>query len=255
MQNDEQILTTLLEMSRNLGKPENDYIILGEGNSSAKIDDKTFWVKASGASLSNLAPENLVKVSFEKTLALLKKGNLTDDEIRDGLKEVRVDEEVNAVPSVETFMHAVLLQFEGVNFIGHTHPTAINAILCSKNAEEALSGSLFPDQIVYCGAEYVFIPYTDPGFVLANTVYEYVQDFYERWGQAPKVIYMQNHGFIALGSTAKDVENITAMAVKSAQIIAGAYAMGGLNFLTSESVDRIHTRPDEQYRKKVWGTR
>ena len=255
MQNGEQILTTLLEMSRNLGKPENDYIILGEGNTSAKIDDKTFWVKASGASLSSLEPENLVKVSFEKTLTLLKQSNLTDEEIREGLKNVRIDQDVKAMPSVETFMHAVLLQFDGVNFIGHTHPTAINAILCSRNAAEALSGSLFPDQIVYCGAEYVFIPYTDPGFILANTVYKTTQDFYERWGQAPKVIYMQNHGFIALGGTAKDVENITAMAVKSARIIAGTYAMGGPNFLSPKSVDRIHTRPDEQYRKKVWGTR
>ena len=255
MQNEQQILLNLLEMSRNLGQPEKDYIILGEGNSSAKIDDDNFWVKASGASLSNLAAENLIKVSFAKTLDLLKHTSLTDDGIRAGLKSVCVDPQVKALPSVETFLHAVLLQFEGVNYIGHTHPTAINAILCSKKAAEAFSGSLFPDQIVYCGAEVVFIPYTDPGFVLANAVREHTQNYFERWGQAPKVILMQNHGFIALGETAKDVENITAMAVKSARVIAGTYAMGGPNFLSPQSVDRINTRPDEKYRRQVWGTR
>jgi rhamnose utilization protein RhaD (predicted bifunctional aldolase and dehydrogenase) len=255
MQKDEQILMNLVEMSLNLGRPEMDYIILGEGNSSAKIDAETFWVKASGASLSNLEPENLIKVNFEKTLALLEQENLSDDEIRAGLKAVCVDPLVKSLPSVETFLHAVLLQFEGVNYIGHTHPTAINAILCSKKASEAYSGSLFPDQIVYCGAEAVFIPYTDPGFILARTVREHVQDFYNRWRKAPKMILMQNHGFIALGETAKDVENITAMAVKSARIIAGSYAMGGPNFLSPESVDRIDTRPDEAYRRQVWGTR
>ena len=255
MENDIEILNELLEMSRNLGNPERDYIILGEGNSSAKIDKDSFWVKASGASLSNLEPQNLIKVNFAKTLALLEQTNLSDDDIKAGLRSVCVDPQVTALPSVETFLHAVLLQFNGVNFIGHTHPTAINAILCSKKAAEAFSGSLFPDQIVYCGAEVVFIPYTDPGFILANTVREYAQDYYERWGQAPKVILMQNHGFIALGETAKDVENITAMAVKSARIIAGTYAMGGPNFLSPQSVDRINTRPDEKYRRQVWGTR
>ena len=255
MQNEQQILLNLLEMSRNLGQPEKDYIILGEGNSSAKIDDDNFWVKASGASLSSLEPENLIKVNSKKTLALLEQDNLSDDDIKTGLRSVCVDPQIKALPSVETFLHAVLLQFEGVHYIGHTHPTAINAILCSQKAAEAFSGSLFPDQIVYCGAEVVFIPYTDPGFKLANAVRTYAQNYYERWGQAPKVILMQNHGFIALGETAKDVENITAMAVKSARVIAGTYAMGGPNFLSPQSVDRINTRPDEKYRRQIWGTR
>ena len=255
MENDNEILNELLDMSRNLGNPERDYIILGEGNSSAKIDKDSFWVKASGASLSNLEPQNLIKINFAKTLAMLEQTNLSNDDIKAGLRSVSVDPQVTALPSVETFLHAVLLQFNGVNYIGHTHPTAINAILCSNKAAEAFSGSLFPDQIVYCGAEVVFIPYTDPGFILANTVREYAQDYCDRWGQAPKVILMQNHGFIALGETAKDVENITAMAVKSARIIAGTYAMGGPNFLSPQSVDRINTRPDEKYRRQVWGTR
>lgn len=255
MRTDEQILTNLVEMSRNLGRSELDYIILGEGNTSAKIDDKTFFVKASGASLSNLGTDNLLKVSSEKTLELLKQGSLSDQEIREGLKTVCIDPSVRVYPSVETFLHAVLLQFDGVNFIGHTHPTAINSILCSQKAAEAVSGSLFPDQIVYTGAERVFIPYTDPGFQLAFAVRDHAQQYYNRWGQAPKAIYMQNHGFIALGSTPKDVENITAMAVKSARTILGAYTLGGPHFLSPESVDRINTRPDELYRKKVWGTR
>ncbi len=64
---------------------------------------------------------------------------------------------------------------------------------------------------------------------------------------------MQNHGLIALGRTAQQVENITAMAVKTARVLLGTYVLGGPHFLTARNVDRIHTRPDELYRRKLLG--
>ena len=64
---------------------------------------------------------------------------------------------------------------------------------------------------------------------------------------------MQNHGLIALGNTAGQVENITAMAVKTARVLLGTFALGGPRFMTAEAVARIHTRPDEQYRRLEWG--
>ncbi|MBI2939910.1 MAG: hypothetical protein HYY04_05675 [Chloroflexi bacterium] len=48
------VLERLLGMSPDLGKPENDYVILAEGNTSARIDSATFWVKASGARLHQI---------------------------------------------------------------------------------------------------------------------------------------------------------------------------------------------------------
>ena len=44
-------LDRLVAMSRGLGDPANDYVILGEGNTSARHDAETFWVKASGSEL------------------------------------------------------------------------------------------------------------------------------------------------------------------------------------------------------------
>jgi rhamnose utilization protein RhaD (predicted bifunctional aldolase and dehydrogenase) len=249
---EDKILADLCQMSNHLGRPELDFAILGEGNSSARIDSETFFVKASGISLKDLKPQDLVKISFSKVFDLLEKDNLNDEEIRTGLKATCVDPTINAHPSVETFLHAFLLQLQGVNFIGHTHPAAVNAILCSQNAAEAYSGALFPDQIVYCGPAAVFVPYTDPGLQLAFAIRDHVDDYIKSWGEAPKVIVMQNHGFIALGESAKDVENITAMGVKTARILMGAYTLGGPHFLSAESVERIRTRPDEEYRKAIW---
>jgi len=248
-------LSDLVKMSRNLGDPALDYAILGEGNTSARADTDTFWVKASGVSLRTLEPAGLVRVYFNHISELLEKEQLSDTDIRNGLESARVYPGIKALPSVETFLHAILLQLDGVNFIGHTHPTAINIILCSQKAEEAFSGSLFPDQIVYCGPAPVFIPYTDPGLPLSRAVRDAINTYLDAWGQAPKVVLMQNHGLIAIGKTAVDVENITAMAVKAARVIAGTYALGGPNFLDSQHAIRIQTRPDEHYRKSIMGTR
>ena len=48
-----------------------------------------------------------------------------------------------APPSVETVLHALALKEMGVRFIAHTHPVAVNAVLCSVQAEEAIAGRLF----------------------------------------------------------------------------------------------------------------
>jgi hypothetical protein len=44
----QDVLAQLVELSNHLGNPANDYCILGEGNTSARADEGTFWVKASG---------------------------------------------------------------------------------------------------------------------------------------------------------------------------------------------------------------
>ena len=64
-------------------------------------------------------------------------------------------------------------------------------------------------------------------------------------------ISLLNHGLVALGDTAEEVENITAMAVKAARILLGTYAVGGPNFLPQADMDRITTRPDEELRRKL----
>jgi rhamnose utilization protein RhaD (predicted bifunctional aldolase and dehydrogenase) len=241
-------------MSRTLGDPALDYAILGEGNSSAQADEHTFWVKASGAEMCTIDAGGFVQVRFDRVLSMLTTEGLTDTQVKAGLEEARVDPNATVRPSVETVLHALALQLEGVNFVGHTHPTAVNAILCSQNAKEAISGRLFPDEIVYCGPAPVYISYTDPGVPLARVVRDEIDRYLDEYRELPKVILMQNHGLIALGKTASEVENITAMYVKTARVILGTCAVGGPRFLRPQDVDRIHTRPDELYRRREWDT-
>ena len=250
----EKVLKQLVTMSRNLGEPALDYVMLGEGNSSAQIDGESFWVKASGAEMGSIESSGFVRVGFEGVLSMLAIEDLGDAEVKAGLQAARVDPEATARPSVETVLHALILQLEGVDFVGHTHPTAVNAILCSQRAEEAIGGRLFPDEIVYCGPAPVYVPYTDPGVPLARAVRDAIDDHLDAYREVPKVVLLQNHGLFALGKTSAEVENITAMYVKAARVILGAYALGGPHFMSEEAVARIHTRPDELFRRQEWGS-
>ena len=239
----------LVQMSLNLAKPENEYVILGEGNTSTRVDENTFFVKQSGTYLATASKNSFVEVRFEPSLAILDEGALSDEEVKNRLMAARVDSFTNARPSVETVFHAFLLTLPGVNFVGHTHPTAVNSILCSKRAKEIISGRIFPDEIVYCGIEPIFIDYVDPGPTLAKAIRDASLAFLDKQGVSPRVILMQNHGFIGLGATPQEVEAITAMWVKTCKVLAGTYVFGGPRYFTKENVDRIYTRPDEQYRR------
>ena len=245
------ILKELIALSHELGKPENDYAILGEGNTSAKVDGETFWVKASGSELRTLKAEQLVRVSFAKCREMMSTPGLTDTQVKDGLLDAVVEGPAGVRPSVETVLHAALLELDGVQFVGHTHPTAINGIACSKHFGEDLTRRLFPDQIVVCGPSAALVPYVDPGLPLAAEVLASAQAYIKTYDEAPKTVYMQNHGFIALGKTAKQVAQISMMSVKSARILLGAYAAGGPAFMDESNVNRIGGRDDEHYRQRV----
>jgi rhamnose utilization protein RhaD (predicted bifunctional aldolase and dehydrogenase) len=208
-------------------------------------------VKASGAQLRTAGPEQFVRVNSRVVLAMLDAGEQSDAKVKEALREARIDPPEDVMPSVETFLHAVCLELEGIGFVGHTHPTTINALTCSRSFEEALSGRLFPDEIVMCGAVPLLLPYVDPGLALARELRRRLREYTGAQGTAPKSIHLQNHGFIALGATAVQIEGITAMAVKAARIRAGTFASGGPNPLPAEQVRRIDGRPDEAYRQRV----
>ncbi|MCB9422759.1 MAG: class II aldolase [Ardenticatenaceae bacterium] len=250
-----EILMQLVMMSNQLGNPQNDYVILGEGNSSARADEATFWVKASGTSLNGIDESGFVQVRLEPVLSLIDAPALSDTAVTDALQSATINASSQVRPSVETTFHAVALTTAEAQFVGHTHPTAVNSILCSQKAEEAFSGRLFPDEIVVCGPAPVFVPYTDPGIPLAKVIRDKIMVYQDGYGRSPKLILMQNHGMIALGQTADEVLRITAMAVKAARILLGAYTIGAPRFLTPADVARIDTRPDEHFRQRILAQR
>ncbi len=246
----DEILQQLVELSQYFGEPSRGFAILGEGNTSARINEDSFYVKASGIGLERIGPEGFVRVSARKVFSLLEEPDADDDEVARVLKEARENPNETRMPSVETLLHAILLLVPDYAFVAHTHPVYTNMLLCSKVAEEAVSGRIFPDHIVLLGHRSVYVPYVDPGLPLAREVKRRVEEFVEEEGVLPRVIFMGNHGVIAMGDSPKTVIGCMEMVEKSSRILLGAYAVGGPNFMTAEAIARIATRPDEAYRLK-----
>lgn len=244
------LLKNLLSLSHNLGSETSGLAMLGEGNTSARIDQDRFLVKASGTSLGILREEDVVECHSAPLLALIAGGAMEDKAVDQALLDCRVDAKAKK-PSVEALFHAYLLSLEGTNYVGHTHPITANGLLCSPVAREVAETRLFPDEIVCCGRRSVFVPYTDPGLVLAKAIRDGVEKFLEEEGEKPRVILLQNHGVITLGGSPQAVEAAMYMAEKAAKIRLAAIAAGGVVVFTEEQVNRISNRPDEHQRRAM----
>lgn len=246
-------MEAILKLSHELGREDRQLAILGEGNTSTRIDENSFLVKASGSSLGTLTAAQVTACHIRPLLALLDKKRISDKQADQALLDARLAD-ADRKPSVEALFHAYLLTLPGVNFVGHTHPVTINQILCSYRAGEFANGRLFPDEIVCCGEYSVLVPYTDPGLQLARVIRNRVE-IYRRanQGAAPRLILLCNHGMIALGPTPEAVMATTLMASKAAAIFVGASAINGPHSLSKKQVARISGRPDEHHRRKILG--
>lgn len=243
------MLDSLVEMTRALGQPHMEYTIIGEGNTSFRESDDVFWIKASGQGMNGITADGFVAVRLAPILDLLDHPPSDSALIQEAMMSARVDQTNSRRPSVEVTFHAMLLADCNVNYIGHTHPIAVNRLMCSTRAEQFALNRLFPDEVVLCGPRSVFVPYLDPGMPLAHGIRQRVHKYMDEFGEAPKVILMANHGVIVLGQSPTEILNVTAMCVKAAHIFAGACAVGAPVFMSQADIAHIYKRPDEIYRR------
>jgi rhamnulokinase len=72
-------------------------------------------------------------------------------------------------------------------YVVHSHATVVNTLTCHTGGR-ALAEEIFGDDIVW-------VPYVDPGFILAMTLKQALEEHRARTGGAkPKAILMANHG-------------------------------------------------------------
>jgi rhamnose utilization protein RhaD (predicted bifunctional aldolase and dehydrogenase) len=244
----EQKRRQLLSLSHELGDESRDMAILGEGNTSIRLSADRFLVKASGSSLGTLRAEDTVECFSAPLLELMNQDGATDEDVDHALMKCRVDPTARR-PSVEALFHAYFLSLPGVEIVGHTHPIAVNSILCSPRAADFAEQRTFPDEIVCCGPASVLVPYTDPGLWLGQAIRKETETYIHKYQHLPKVVLLESHGVITFGSTPEAVKAAMYMAVKAARIFLGAAALGGPKFLSRDTIDRIGGRRDEHYRQ------
>ncbi|MBR5925717.1 MAG: SDR family NAD(P)-dependent oxidoreductase [Bacteroidales bacterium] len=186
----------LIEVSRRYGA-DSRFVIAGGGNTSFKTADR-LWVKASGHALATIGEDGFAVLDRAKLNPMGTKAYSSDTAER----EAQVKEDLAAAcitkdrrPSVETSMHNAI----GYAFVVHLHPTLVNALMCSVNAE-AKCKELFPDAL--------YIPYCDPGYTLFKKVYDEIQAYKAARGTEPQVIFLQNHGVFVAADTVAEVDSI-----------------------------------------------
>ncbi len=189
----------LIEISRHYGN-NKEYVIAGGGNTSFK-DNATIWIKASGQSLAEMTEESLVALDREKLHIISSKTYSEEPSIRE--EQVKADMLLsipdpgkNKRPSVETSLHEIIRY----RFVVHLHPTVINGLLCSRNAKN-LTLKLFGDTVL-------FVPYTDPGYILFKKLEAEIISYRQRLSKDPKIIFLENHGVFVGADTTQEIKDI-----------------------------------------------
>ena len=95
---------------------------------------------------------------------------------------------------------------------------------------------------------------TQPVAPVPESIQGQIEIFRDRHGVLPKTFLLQNHGMIATGGTANEVESAFKMSVKSARVLLGCLQSGHeIAWLTNEEIDHICTWPDEHARQQaIW---
>jgi len=96
MSNAQEVLQQLVAMSRRLGQPERDLVILIEGNTSALCDDGTFWVKGSGTQLATIDEGGFVRCRLEPLLEMADR-----DRVSDSKRDDHAHGHASGIPNLE----------------------------------------------------------------------------------------------------------------------------------------------------------
>jgi len=189
-------LEALVEISRHYGK-NPDYVLAGGGNTSWK-DGKTLYVKGSGISLAEVDPGSFVQMDRDALGLIFGKAYPDDSAARekavlqDMLAARKVGEE-DKRPSVEALLHDVL----PFSFVVHLHPALVNGFTCSRQGEKA-AAEIFGDDAIW-------IPSTNPGYVLSKEVKTAMDAYSARKHRAAAVVFLQNHGIFVGDNSSKGI--------------------------------------------------
>jgi rhamnose utilization protein RhaD (predicted bifunctional aldolase and dehydrogenase) len=192
-------IEALAEISRYYGA-NPDYVLAGGGNTSWK-DEDTLYVKGSGISLAGVVPDSFVKMD-RKALARIweksypKVSVERESAVLADMIAARKAGEEQKRPSVEALLHD-LLPFA---FVVHLHPALVNGLTCSQQGEAAMK-KIFGD-----GA--IWIPSTNPGYILAKLVKMAMDDYRAKHGKPAATIFLQNHGVFAGADSVEGIKEL-----------------------------------------------
>jgi len=201
---------------------DSRFVIAGGGNTSYKNAEK-IWVKASGSALATITEDGFAVLDRAKLNLMSDKtysANAAEreEQVKNDLAEATLTK--GKRPSVETSMHNVI----DYAFVVHLHPTAVNGLMCGQHAEA--------DLLKLFGEKNVYIPYTDPGYVLFKVVEDKIIEYRAKFNEEPQVIWLQNHGIFVAANSIDEIKVIYDKVIGTLEKYAPQPLKGGVEIPT-----------------------
>jgi len=208
-----QMLADLIRISNTTGK-DPAFVLGGGGNTSVKTPDgKYMYIKASGTALKDMsARQGWRRLRIEAVLSILKDKSISrldtfqreTEVVNRLLLSCEDDLTSGARPSVEAHLHAQL-----DTYVIHLHPLAVAAYVNAKDGraqiEKLFAGESKPP---------LWVPYTDPGYMLARKIAKLVSDYETQHGVRPKILFLEKHGLFVTGSSANAALRLVRRVIK-----------------------------------------
>jgi len=194
-------IESLVAISRRYGA-DPEFCLAGGGNTSLKSGGRLL-VKASGFALATITIEGFVEMDRRALADLLAselpaEPNAREEAFKRAVLAARTQPEKGQRPSVECVLHNLLPR----PLVAHSHSTYVNMITCAEGGE-AIARKVFGDDVLW-------VPYVDPGYILARTLDQLLKQYAQRTGRdCPDAVFMQNHGLIVCGKSAAQIERQT----------------------------------------------
>ncbi len=199
-------MNELIEVSRRYGA-DPEYVVAGGGNTSWKNAGE-LYVKGSGVALESVDAAGFVRMDRKKLAAIWSASYPSDPDARESavladMMAARFPGEEKKRPSVETLLHDIL----PYAFVVHTHPALVNGVTCSSR-EASAAKELFGDEVLW-------IPSTNPGYILSQIVKDAFDEHTDRTGKAPAFILLQNHGIFVYADAVAGIDETYARVMKA----------------------------------------
>jgi rhamnose utilization protein RhaD (predicted bifunctional aldolase and dehydrogenase) len=198
----DKALADLIKISRGTGG-DPTLVQGGGGNTSVKTaDGKYMYIKASGTALKDMTEkQGWRRLRVDSALSIVRDKSIAQLDTQK--REIEVvnrlllacDDSVKTIarPSVEAHLHACLDKC-----VIHLHPSAAGAYVNARHGKAKLD-KLFKDE----SYPPLWVPYTDPGYMLAKRIAGLVDGYQDQFGKMPAILFLEKHGlFITTKSAA-----------------------------------------------------
>jgi len=197
----DKALADLIRISNSAGK-DPALVLGGGGNTSVKTEDgKHMYIKASGTALKDMCEQRgWRRLRIEPVLAIIKDRSLNklDAIARENTVVTRLLDACDdcltcgARPSVESHLHALLL-----SHVIHLHPLVVSAYVNARDGQAQIARLFAGEKLPP-----LWVPYADPGYMLARKIAGLVADYQEEHRRKPQILFLEKHGVFVTADSA-----------------------------------------------------